>query len=350
MKIGTRDISPDAAPFVIAEIGANHNGDMDLARKLIDAAVEAGADCVKFQSWTKDTIFSREIYDNDKFLTDGRDEDRAETLENTVEKYSTSKKELAALRAYCRKKDIVFSCSGFSFDEVDFLVDELSIPLIKVASMDVPNLPFLKHIGGKGVPVILSTGLAAMEEITAAVDTLTGSGVKDLILLHCIAQYPPDDADTNLRNITMLWQAFPDALVGFSDHSKGTAIPLAAIALGACVVEKHFTLDKDMEGWDHAVSADPDDLAAIVHEGRRIAVALGAEERQVTDKDMEMRTAFRRSIVAARAIKAGTVIERADLDFKRPGRGIPPNQMEAVIGRTANRDIAADEILKDDAF
>jgi len=341
---------PDGAAFVIAEIGANHNGDMSLARDLIDAAVIAGADCVKFQSWTKNTIFSREVYDNDKFLSDGRDEERAEPLEDVVEKYSVSKLELTDLSAYAVEKGIVFSCSGFSFDEIDFLVDELKIPFIKVASMDLPNLPFLKHIGGKGLPVILSTGLSSMEEITAAANTLTEAGASDLIVLHCIAQYPPEDADTNLHNIGMLRQTFPHALIGFSDHSQGTAIPLAAIALGACVIEKHFTLDKKMDGWDHAISADLNDLSTIVREGRRIAAALGSEERLVTDKDLEMRTVFRRSIVAARPIKAGTIIERADLDFKRPGRGISPNQLVSVIGQKASRDIIADEIIEEDAF
>lgn len=350
MKIENCEITRSGPPFIIAEIGANHNGDIALAKRHIDAAIEAGADCVKFQSWTKDTIFSREVYENDRFLTDGRDEDRKESLEDVVEKYSLSKQNLAALSAYTSDKDIIFSCSGFSFDEVDFLVDELKIPFIKIASMDVPNLPFLEHIGTKGIPVILSTGLASMEEIAEAVDTLTNAGVVDLALFHCIAQYPPNDADSNLRNIGMFEKAFPSALIGFSDHSKGTAVTLAAIALGASIIEKHFTLDKGMEGWDHAVSADPNDLFTIVNEGRRIASARGSAERQVTDKDLEMRIAFRRSIVAARPIMAGTIIERADLDFKRPGRGIPPNQLNSVIGRLASRDIVADEIIEEDAF
>ncbi|MBT3305695.1 MAG: N-acetylneuraminate synthase [Alphaproteobacteria bacterium] len=323
---------------------------MNLAKKLIDAAAQAGADCVKFQSWTKDTIFSREIYDNDKFLADGRDEERSETLEDVVEKYSLAPAELAELSAYCAEKGIVFTSSVFSTAEADFLIDDLNAPFVKIASMDVTNLPFLAYLGGKGLPVILSTGLSSMSEISAAVDTLTQAGTSDLILLHCVAQYPPEDADTNLRNIGMLRQAFPDALVGFSDHSIGTSIPLAAIGLGACVIEKHFTIDKTMEGWDHAVSANPEELTAIVHEGRRIATALGTDERQVTEKDLEMRTAFRRSIVAARAIKAGEVITRDDLDFKRPGRGISPGLVDTVVGRTARRDIAFDEVLDDTAF
>ena len=350
LKIGKHEITRDGAPFIIAEIGANHNGDLNLAKKLIDAALEAGASCVKFQSWTKNTIFSREVYDNDKFLSDGRDETRTEDLEDVVEKYSLSKRELTELSAYASGKEIVFSCSGFSFDEVDFLVDDLKIPFIKIASMDIPNLPFLEYIGAKGVPVILSTGLASMEEIKEAVDTLTNAGVVDLALLHCIANYPPDDVDSNLLNIRMFEKNFPSVLIGFSDHSIGTAIPLAAIALGARVIEKHFTLNKDMEGWDHAISADQSDLLTIVSEGRRISAALGSKERKVTEKDLEMRVAFRRSIVASRFIKAGKVFERADIDFKRPGRGIPPNQLNTVIGRTAIRDIIADAIIEEDDF
>ncbi len=350
MKIGSRAIGDDAMPFVVAEIGVNHNGDMDLARRLIDAAAAAGADCVKVQSWTKDSLFAREVYDNDRFLSDGRDDGGAEPLEDLVGRYSLSEDDLRVLAAHSAKRGILFSSSVFSLRELEFLVDVLDTPFVKVASMDVTNLPFLDAIARKGRPVVLSTGLASLSEIAAAVETVMATDNHQLVLLHCVAQYPPANTDLNLRNINMLRDAFRGVPVGYSDHSIGITIPIAAIARGACLIEKHFTLDKEMEGWDHAISAEPAELSAIVAEGRRVAAALGSYGRRVSDEDMEMRRIFRRSIVAARPIKAGAVIVREDLDFKRPGRGLPPHLVNMVIGRTARRDIDADEILGEDAF
>lgn len=350
MKIGNRTIAHDQPPFVIAEVGANHNGDLGLAKKLVDAAVDAGADCVKFQSWTRQSLFAQAVYDKDRFLSDGRDDSRTESLEITVERYSLSRDNHFVLARYCADKGVMFASSPFSEAEVDLLVDELDVPFIKIASMDVNNVPFLEYAARKSRPIVLSTGLASLSEIAVAVDTLRNSGCRDLALLHCVAQYPPDDDALNLRNIDMLRDNFPSCPVGYSDHSRGISIPLAAIARGACIVEKHFTLDQKMPGWDHAMSATPVELATIVTEGRRVSRALGGYIRIVSAADLQMRYSFRRSIVAARPIAAGKKITRADITFKRPGSGIPPTAFAMVIGRIAQRDIAADEIIEGSAI
>ena len=244
MRIADVSIGNFEIPYVIAEIGSNHNGDMDLALRMIDAAREAGADCVKFQSWTKQSLFSKSVYRDNQ------------ALEREIDAYSVSDGELGRLSGYCREAGIHFSSTPFSLPEVDFLVEDCAAPFVKVASMDLDNHSFLQQIASRGKPVVLSTGLGTLAEIDQAVRAIEETGNRRIVLLHCVSNYPPDDSDVNLRNIDMLRDNYPDYPVGFSDHTIGTAIPLAAVARGAAVIEKHFTLDKGMEGWDHKVSAD----------------------------------------------------------------------------------------------
>jgi len=336
-------ITTGTTPYIIAELGANHNGDMDLARKLVDAAQEAGADCVKFQSWTKGSMFSKSKYKENYFIADDYRNRTDTTLEEIVDKYSISEAQQVEMFAYCKEVGIECISTPFSREEADFLVDTLDVPFIKVASMDLNNYPFLDYIGKKGKPIIFSTGLSELHEIDKAVQTLEATGNKELVILHCIAIYPAPDENINLNNIDTLKQLYPHP-VGFSDHSIGYSIPLAATAKGVCLIEKHFTLDKDMVGWDHKVSADPDDMKIIVEQSKRISKAMGSS-RIACPENEEQITEFRRSIVVKKDLPSGAVIQESDLDSKRPGRGIPPGDQSYVVGRILKVDKNEDDAL-----
>lgn len=331
-------------PYVIAEIGANHNGDLDLAKKMISEAKKCGADCVKFQSWDAETIFSKSVYEANYFLQDDYRNRTDYTLEEIVDKFHIGQEEHIQLKAFCDHVGIDFASTPFSKKEVDLLVDILNVPFIKVASMDLNNIPFLEYIAHKNKPVILSTGLCGMDAIVEAVECLEHNGCKEIVLLHCVSIYPPRDDEVNLNNIDMLRDNFGYP-VGYSDHTLGITAPIMSIAKGVCVIEKHFTLDKDMFGWDHKVSANPEELSAICEAADSGYKMLGQYRRTVQENE-ERRQAFQRSIVAARDIARGTVIREEDLDFKRPGVGIPPKYISFLIGKTAKRNIRYDEIIK----
>ena len=245
-------------PYIIAEIGSNHNGDMNLAKKMIDEAKRCGADCVKFQSWSKDTIFSEKVYQDNYFLKDDYRNRTDYTLKEIVDEYSINREDHYLLNEYCKKVGIDFNSTPFSKSEVDLLVDELDVPFIKIASMDLNNIPFLTYVAGRGKPVVISTGLCGLADVSDAVECLQKNGCQKIILLHCVSIYPPADDMVNLNNIDMLRNTF-GCKVGYSDHTIGTVAPLLAMAKGVCIIEKHFTLDKSMVGWDHKVSANPEE-------------------------------------------------------------------------------------------
>lgn len=326
------EVKEFSRPYVIAELGANHNGDMNLARKMIEAAKECGADCCKFQSWTKDTLISNEQYKKNP------------ALEEEVDKYHISREQHIELKRYCDKIGIDFASTPFSKDEVNLLVDELDVPFIKVASMDLNNIPFLSYIAQKNKPVVMSTGLCGLDAVSEAVDCLKDNGCKQIYLLHCVSIYPPKPEQVNLNNIDMLRMAF-NLPVGYSDHTIGTTAPIMSLAKGVCIIEKHFTLDKNMEGWDHKVSANPEEMKQIcdaAHEGYKM---LGSYTKIVSE-DENQRNAFQRSIVASRHISKGQIITEDDLDYKRPGTGIPPKYYKFLIGKKATRDLEYDELFK----
>jgi sialic acid synthase SpsE len=321
-------------PYVIAEIGANHNGDMEQARAHIRAAKAAGADAAKFQSWGTGLI-AQSVYDANA------------GLKEAVAAYAVAESDMAALAAYCRETEIEFASTPCSAAELAAL-DALDPPFVKIASMDLNHDRMLVDAAKTGRPIILSTGFSSMGEIEHALLTLEGVGHTDTVLLHCIAMYPPPSDDfVNLRNIEMLKDTFGYP-VGYSDHTIGIEVTLAAIALGAVVIEKHFTLDKTLEGWDHAVSADPGEMAIITAAVRRIPAALGSRRRVVSDGERQNAEAMRRSIVAARDIRAGEILTEAHLEFRRPGTGISPNDAGRLLGRAARHDIGADTLLSDD--
>ena len=344
MKIGMKKIANYSEPYVIAELGSNHNGDMELARKLIIEAKEAGAHCVKFQSWSKDSIFARKKYEENYFLADDYRDRNDYTLEQIVDEYSISEQELLDMKSFADEVGIDCTSTPFSPSEADFLVDKLDAPFIKVASMDLNNYPFLEYLAGLGKPMIISTGLSELSEIDKAVRVIESAGNNDISILHCVATYPPEDRDVNLNNMVTLQKIYPEYPIGFSDHTIGVEVPLASVALGAAVIEKHFTLDKNMEGWDHKVSATKDEMEQIVNGSMRIHSALGSYRICVTESP-EKRSEFRRSIVLTRELKEGDTISREDLDFKRPGTGLTPDDINFVIGRVVNKNLDYDHIL-----
>ncbi len=342
------EVKEYAKPYIIAEIGANHNGDMELAKKMVDAAIVCGADCVKFQSWTKGSIFSRQVYEDNFFLNDDYRGRTDYTLEEIVDKYHIGESQHKELKAYCDAEGIEFASTPFSNQEADLLADELDVPFLKIASMDLNNTPFLAYVAGKGKPVVLSTGLCPMSEVALAVETLAAHGCSEVTLLHCVSIYPPMDTQVNLNNIDMLRMCF-GLKTGYSDHTIGTVAPIMSIAKGACIIEKHFTLDKTMDGWDHKISADPPELKAICDAAKSGYQMLGPYQKVVSEDEVR-RGAFQRSIVAARPIQAGEQIKEADLAYKRPGTGIPPKYYQYVAGRTAKRDIAFDQMITQEDF
>ena len=345
MKISkNREIHNFSRPYIIAELGSNHNGDMHLARRLIQEAKQAGADCVKFQSWTKETIFSRKKYKDNYFIADDYRDRKDYTLEEIVEKYSISENELFEMKSFADEIGIDCVSTPFSKKEADFLAGKMNAPFIKIASMDLNNYPFIEYLAKLQKPLVISTGLSELSEIDKAVKVIENAGNRQIIILHCVSTYPPDDADVNLNNIRTLMRTYPEYPIGFSDHTLGTAIPLASVALGVCMIEKHFTIDKNMEGWDHKVSATKDELKEIVDGSKRIQKAMGSFRITVSESAEKIKE-FRRSIVLTRDMKKGEVIQATDLDYKRPGTGLAPEMTDFVIGRTAKADLEYDHIL-----
>lgn len=334
-------------PFIIAEIGSNHNGNMQLAKEIIDAAKSCGCDAVKFQSFNDKSLICKAEYEANTKYNDSPKKHFG-SLEEMVKKYYLREEQHYELKEYCDKIGIIFSSSPFSNAEVDLLI-KLEIPYLKVASMDINNYPLLKYMASTGKPIILSTGMATLAEIDIAVHIIEKEGNSQIVLLHCISIYPPAYEDINLRNITMLQQTFPYP-VGFSDHSIGTHIPLAAVTLGSCIIEKHFTIDKELPGWDHEISANPSEMRMIVEQSKMVNIALGSYNRLVSAAEETKKLKFRRSIVAAYNLVSGQVINKDDINFKRPGTGLPVDLVNHIVGRTVKRDIEFDTLLKWEDF
>jgi N,N'-diacetyllegionaminate synthase len=341
IDLGGRVVGFGKRPYIIADIGANHNGDMGLCFRLIDAAADCKVDAVKFQSWSDRSLISREEYRRNTNYGDKKK--HFGSLEEMVKRYQLTREQHEEIGSYCQSKGITFCSTPFSMAEANML-EELDVPFFKTASMDINHLPFLRHVARKQRPMVVSTGMATLGEIERALKEIKEAGNDRVILLHCVALYPPRFDVVNLRNILMLAKTF-QVPVGFSDHTIGVGCSLASVGLGACVVEKHFTLDKDMEGWDHDISSDPIEMAEIVRESDSIWRALGSYSRVICEEEVKKSQSFRRSLVATRRIGAGEILLETDIDFKRPGTGIKPDEMEYVIGRKLVKDIDEDELL-----
>ena len=338
-----KEVYDFCTPYIIAEIGSNHNGDIVLAKEMILSAKACGADAVKFQSWSPATLIAREEYERNTKYNDSPKKHFG-SLREMCERYYLRPEQHFELKEFCDENDIDFSSSPFANHEVD-LLEEIGVSFHKVASMDINNLLLLKHIAKTGKPVLLSTGMSTLAEIETAIKAIEEEGNHNIVLLHCIAVYPPKLEDINMKNITMLQQTFGYP-VGFSDHSMGFSIPISSVALGACVIEKHFTIDKDLPGWDHTISADPVEMKMIVEQSKVIAKSMGNYQRVVSADEEAKKLKFRRSVVATRPIAKGSVIVPEDLTAKRPGLGIPPNEIPNLYGRTVTRDILEDDVLR----
>lgn len=336
IRVGTREIGPGAPAFLVAEIGINHNGDLDRARRMIDAAAEAGADSVKFQNYrTEDFISDRSL--TLEYVSQGRPV--VEPQYDLFKRCELPRTALRALKTYCDERGVLFHSTPTSEDGIGDLL-EVGAPVLKNGSDYLTHVALIQAMGRTGLPTVLSTGMASPDEIDAACSTFRETGNDQLILLHCTSTYPTPPAETNLRRIPALATTYR-CLVGFSDHTEGIDAAIGAVALGACWIEKHFTLDKTLPGPDHRFSADPAEFAALVAAVRRMEQSLGDPTFGPTPSEVRGRLAYRVSCAAARALPAGHVLTDADLAFRRPGTGVPPAQAHLLVGRALKHVVQA---------
>ena len=345
VQIGNKLIGPQQSVFVIAEAGVNHNGDLKMARELIDAAVDAGADAVKFQTFQADRLVMPDAPKAEYQLQNTR---KAESQLEMLRRLELSADAHRELQSYCHQRGIVFLSTPFDEEAAD-LLEELGVPAFKISSGDLTNSPLLEYVALKGKPIILSTGMSEISELIEAVSVLNSAGCETPILLHCVSNYPANAAEVNLRAMQTMHAAF-DLPVGFSDHTEGIDISLAAVALGACVIEKHFTLDRTLPGPDHRASLEPGELRQLVRSIRRIESALGSGRKVPTASEIETARVARRSLIAATDIPAGTALKREMVIIRRPGTGMSPALLETVLGRRLLRRIAAGTLLEPGMF
>lgn len=330
---------------IIAEAGVNHNGSIELAKKLVEKAKEAGVDYIKFQTFKASKLVTKAAKQAEYQQQNiGKKGDGQYQM---LKKLELSPEEHEVLIDYCRQLGIKFLSTAFDFDSIDYL-HSLNLGLWKIPSGEVTNYPFLKRIAAFNEPTILSTGMCDMEDVRVAVNALYKNGLSKeyLILLHCNTEYPTPFEDVNLKAMDALRHKF-GVEVGYSDHTKGIEVPIAAVALGATVIEKHFTLDRNMEGPDHKASLEPDELKAMVSSIRNIEKAVGGDgTKHVSESEKKNIAIARKSIVAACDIKAGEVFTEQNLTVKRPGNGISPMRWEEVLGQKAKRDFNEDELIE----
>ena len=327
--------------YIIAEAGDNHNGDFNTALKLVDVAKRAGADCVKFQTFVTEEIISKyaEMAEYQKKNT-GKEESQFEM----VKRLELSFDEFRKIKEYCDRVGIQFLSTPFDLKSVDFL-NELGVPFFKIPSGEITNYPYLIKIAHTGKPVVMSTGMCEPDEILAAINVLEKNGSGEITLLHCNTEYPTPLKDVNLYAMRTMKKMFGKK-VGYSDHTKGIEVPVAAVALGACVIEKHFTLYKNMPGPDHKASLEPDELGRMVKNIRNIEIALGDGVKRVSESERKNIAIARKSIVARRNIQEGEILTEENLAVKRPGTGINPMQWMEVLGTRAVRDFKEDELIE----
>lgn len=332
IQIGTRGVGEGQPVFVIAEAGVNHNSDMVLARKLIDAAADAGADAVKFQTFTPEEIVSESAPQAAYQVENtGKKESQIDMLRGLMLPHE----EHLALKKYTEEKGLLFLSTPFSIPDADFL-ETLDIAAYKIPSGELTNIPFLVHVAKKGKPILLSTGMGTLEEVHEAVDALQKSGATDIALFHCTSEYPTPPADINLRAMQTLAQEFGFP-TGFSDHSEGICAATAATALGACLIEKHFTLDRTLPGPDHKASLEPKELKEMIRCIRFTEQSLGSSEKKPTEGELDTARVARKSVVAHRDILADAQITSEDIYIVRPGTGISPKHFDEIVGKTAKQ-------------
>ena len=331
----------DQKLFIIAEAGVNHNGSLETALRLVDAAIECGCDAIKFQTWITERVYSQGLSVKPKYqiLTT----DPSESEFETIKKLELTLSDFECIKDYCQKSGIVFFSTPDEIESANFLI-ELGMPFIKTASQDVTNTPFLRRLSGMNLPIIFSTGACTMAELAEGVEAISSCS-QEVVILHCVSSYPAPFDQMNLAVIPRMAKAFGFP-VGLSDHTEGSAVACAAVALGARIFEKHLTLDRNMQGPDHQASLTPDEMRAYCQTLRNVYSAIGNGIKRVMPCELDARSAFRRFIVIAQDLKAGTRLSDDDLVYKKIVSGISPKYLDMVIGKKLNQDVTADTTLE----
>lgn len=340
IKVGQKFIGEGSPVFVIAEAGVNHNGDLETARRMVKAAAEAGADAVKFQTFRAEDFVSSPAV---SYSYESQGKKVTEPILDMFRRLELPRSWHEELLKYARSLGLIPFSTPQDLEAVELLLS-LDVSLFKVGSDDLTNLPFLSEIAKKGKPMIISCGMGMLGEVEQAVETIMATGNEELVLLHCISLYPTPAAKANLLRMKTLKDAF-GLPVGFSDHTFGISVPLAAVALGACVIEKHFTLARNSPGPDHRFSADPAELTALCAGIREVEESLGTPVFRLSKEEQEMKKLCRRSIVARQSIPKGTRLTREMLAFKRPGTGISPGQLDLLLGREVRETLQPNQMI-----
>ncbi|MBA7506959.1 N,N'-diacetyllegionaminic acid synthase [subsurface metagenome] len=337
--IGKRKIGDGHPVFIIAEVGSNHNRNMKQAKKLIEVAAEAEADAVKFQTYSAETLYSKKTPNPD--YLDGKIEQKS--VWHLIKDIELPREWQGELADYSRSHDLIFFSTPFDYKAIEEL-EQLMVKAYKIASFEIVDLPFLKEIAKTNKPILLSTGMASLGDIEDAINAINEVGKANIALLHCAISYPPQFTDLNLKAIQTLKQAF-QLPIGYSDHTMSVIIPSVCVALGACIIEKHFTLDRTLKGPDHIFALIPNELKQMIKNIRDTEMALGTPKKILTKSEENMYKLGRRSIIARKVIPKGKTIGISDLIIKRPGYGIPPKFLNIIIGRKAQKDIDKDDII-----
>jgi len=339
IKIGKRFVGEGCPSLIIAEAGVNHNGSLKLAKKMIDAAKMAGAGAIKFQTFITEELVTQDApkANYQKKATGSKSQ------YEMLKKLELSERDFKELFNYCKRRGIMFLSTPFDSKSAEFLL-KLGVPAFKIGSGDLTNIPLLLQVAGYKRPIILSTGMATLTEIKEAVKTIYSTGNKNLILLHCTSNYPTKYKEVNLRAMEALKKRF-NVPIGYSDHTEGIEVAIAAVGMGACVVEKHFTLDRSLPGPDHKASLEPDEFAKMVRSIRNIELAMGDGIKRPQRSELEIKKVARKSIVAARDIQAGEIITKDMLAVKRPGTGIEPKFFSQIIGKRTKVALSKDQVL-----
>jgi N-acetylneuraminate synthase len=340
ITIADRQVGSGHPCFIIAEAGVNHNGDIALAKRLVEVAAQTGADAVKFQTFKAERVITPTApkADYQRMTTD-----QHESQFEMVRRLELSEAMHGEIANYCQQQGILFLSTPFEEGSADLLAS-LDVPLFKIPSGEITNLPFLEYVARKGRPMIVSTGMASIGEVETALQVIEQAGNPPLVLLHCVSNYPSEPADTNLRAMQTMTMAF-DVPVGYSDHTLGIEVPIAAVALGACVIEKHFTLDKTLSGPDHKASLEPHELSALVRGIRIVEKALGDGRKRPVVNEAPIAAVARKSLVASCDILTGTRLTERMIARKRPGTGLRPSMLPYLVGRTVCQDIPANTLF-----
>jgi len=341
IKIENRIIGENNPIFLIAEAGVNHNGELSLAKKLIDIAAKAKVDAIKFQTYKTEKLILKSV---PKAQYQKRNTNSDENFYEMLKKYELTKEDFHILQIYCIEKGLLFLSTPFDHDSVEILY-ELDIPAYKIGSGDMNNFPLLKLICSKKRPILLSTGMATLEEVKESVNYIKSNSINDIVIFQCTTNYPAKYEELNLNVIDTYLKEFPDNIIGFSDHSLGIEASIGAAAKGVKVIEKHFTIDKEMDGPDHKASLNPEELINWVISIRIFEKALGSYEKFPSKIEEEIAKVVKKSIISTKDLKEGDIIKIEDINIKRPGYGIPPKYLDSIIGKKIKNNIPKNSII-----